>query len=132
LILRSTAGLARRHSPLQYGKQVAHPKVAPVDERGVGGVGAAGDPADVGRAAVHARVRVEIEHCLVGVGALGEVPAGGVPDALGLGTFCPGLAVLPRRPAPPRRGVPVPAGDGTEAAVKIAGLKVEIRQMLTR
>ncbi len=76
------------HEPIaarRVGRALVDHRRGPVGQRAVDDVAVAGDPTDVGRAPVHVVVGVEVEHVLVGEGDLGEVAAGRVHDALGLG-----------------------------------------------
>ncbi len=69
----------------RVGAALVEHRRGPVGQRPVDDVAVAGDPADVGRAPVDVGVGVVVEDVLVGEGDLGEVAAGGVHDALGLG-----------------------------------------------
>ena len=71
--------------PGSVGGALVHHRGAAVGQRAVDDVAVAGHPADVGCAPEDVGVGPEVEHVLVGEADLGEVAAGGVHDALGLG-----------------------------------------------
>src|SRR6202012_45849 len=62
-----------------------HYRRAAVDHRAIHDVGVAGDPADIGRAPEDVTSGVQVEHHGSRGGDTGQVPAGGVHDALWLG-----------------------------------------------